>query len=259
MYRSLSLSSFEGCVVFVSWKTVLLCLKSTLIWPVSLVLFSVPVGVTSVSSSNHCNGKVLLLCSHPSSKTQWEVLHWLGGTCSSLNCWWGVGQGPASLPTATSSRCPLLWRSIMLFLVNGMFLPAVQEAHGLEHTDITIHEKSYKSLFSKMPLAQSKLPVLRRQRGAVFMARGWLLCFLTRELMWVGFGSFPYKGKQTTWAAVRAPKIRRWSSVCVKMLVTAPASSRWGALSVSRSLKSILVRGRLWFLLLCLINNERTE
>ena len=186
MYRSLSLPSFKGCSVFLSWKTVLQCLKSTLIWSVSLVIVGfVPVGITSVSSLNHRNGKVLLLSLHP-SKTQRKVLHWLGGTCSSLNCSWGVGWGPASLLTATNSPCPLLWRNITLFLVSGTFPPAVQKAQGWNrpcwsHAEISMDdEKSYKSLFSNMPLVHSKLAEVRRQKGAVFMAQGWLLCFLTR-------------------------------------------------------------------------------
>lgn len=53
MNRSLSLPSFEGCIVFLIWKTMLPHVKSTLIWAVSLVLVaSVPVGITFVSSLN---------------------------------------------------------------------------------------------------------------------------------------------------------------------------------------------------------------
>lgn len=85
---------------------------------------------------------------------------WLGGMCSSLNCWPGMSPGLASLPTATNSPCPLLRRTIPLFLVSGAFPPAAQEAQEWNrpcwsHTEITVHKvKSCRCLFSNVQSKQ---------------------------------------------------------------------------------------------------------
>lgn len=131
-------------------------------WAVSLVpMASVPVGVTFISSL-HCDIEEVLLLSLGPSKMQWKVLGWLGGMCSSLSCWPGMGLGPTSLPTAANSPCPLLRRTIPLFLAGGTFPPAAQETQEWNracwsHTDITMREvKSCRCLFSNVSLVQSK-------------------------------------------------------------------------------------------------------
>lgn len=192
-YRSLSLPSFEGCTVFLSRK----CLKSTRFWSVSLVLVvSVPVGITSL---------ILPL-------TIWvERFYWFHSIPAKLYgksylAWWNmfitkllmrIRLGP-SFPAHHHQYSQLALVKKRHVTSSQWCIPASSPgSSGAEqtwsHTEMTMcDEKSYKGLFSNVPLVQSELAELRKQKEAVFMVLGWLLCFPARQLM----ETFPTKANR---------------------------------------------------------------
>lgn len=102
--------------------------------------------------------KVLLLSLGP-SKMQWKVLDWLGGVCSSLNCW--PGMGPCFPTHCHQFSRPSLEKKHSI-ISSHWDIPSSPRSSGVSrpcwsHTEIAMCEvKSCRCLFSNVLLVQSE-------------------------------------------------------------------------------------------------------